>query len=443
MAIAQRLQTLSRRPEARHAGLLISGSMAAQVALLATAPLLARLFPPQDFGIFSLMLIVSTIGGSIGGLCYEVAVILPRSRLAAVSLYRLAFLLSLLTPFLTVGLVALVQHLLPGLMGAPRDVLFYVYCIAGAALTAQLNLLGYGHSRAEQYEPVSVNKLTQALLPALAQIGLALIGMTGQGLMLGRVLGLWASAAWLSRGLPSGYRPRDLFRARPAALWTVARTYRDFLTHVPRQLLVRGSSMLPAALLLGTYGPTVAGLYFFAQRLIERPGMLLGDSLTRVPMKQFAKRVHAGRKLTRAALLYTAAVSAPVLLGVALLTAIAHPLFRIVFGPQWEGAADYALVLAGWAAIRMISLPMGTIPTVLRKQKLSFWMDAAFALRVLLIPALAAHGAGPLTAIGAFCGVSVVYHLSIMALGWVVALRHDRTLQPAASVLVRTGETYV
>ena len=268
MAITETIKNLSRRPEARHAGTLVSGSMAAQLVLLATAPVLARLFPPEAFGLFSLMLVVSTIGGSVGGLCYDVAVILPRARRTALALFRLAFLLSLVTPFLVVGLLALVQFLFPTLLGGVMRLDFYLYCLAGTALTIQINMLGHGHSLAAQYGPVSVNKITQTLLPALAQIGLALIGLVGQGLMLGRVLGLLASQAWLTRGLPAGFRLRDIVQARPRPLLAVARGYRDFLLHVPRQFLVRGATMLPAALLLGAYGPTSAGLYFFAQRLI-------------------------------------------------------------------------------------------------------------------------------------------------------------------------------
>ena len=87
--IAQKLLKLSRRPEARHVGILTSGSVAAQVALVVTAPLLSRLFSPAAFGVFSLMLTISTIGGAIGGLCYEVAVVLPRSRRIAAALYWL------------------------------------------------------------------------------------------------------------------------------------------------------------------------------------------------------------------------------------------------------------------------------------------------------------------------------------------------------------------
>jgi len=217
--IAQKFLRLSRRPEARHVGILTSGSIAAQVVLLATTPWLSRLFAPESFGLFSLMLSISTIGGAVGGLCYEVAVILPRSRRAALSLYRLAFVLSLVIPCLVTGLLALVQHLFPQLLGRTLTADFYLYCLAGTALTTQINVLCYGHSRAGQYGPISVNKITQTLLPAAIQIGLAYLGMAADGLMLGRVLGLLGSEAWLARKLPQGYRLRDMCRA---SFWCAA-----------------------------------------------------------------------------------------------------------------------------------------------------------------------------------------------------------------------------
>jgi O-antigen/teichoic acid export membrane protein len=195
-------------------------------------------------------------------------------------------------------------------------------------------------------------------------------------------------------------------------------------------LLVRGATMLPAALILGSYGPTAAGLYFFAARLIERPGMLLGDSLTRVPMRQFAARVQERKKLTRSALLYTAVMGAPVVGGVVLLALIAHPLFRIVFGARWEDAADYSVILAWWAAVRLTSLPLATLTTVLRVQKLSFYIDALFAARVVIIPILAHHHVGALVAVSAFCGLSIVYHLIIVGVGVWAAMRYDRALAP-------------
>jgi O-antigen/teichoic acid export membrane protein len=447
-AIAQRLLKLSRCPEARHVGILTSGSVAAQVALVVTAPLLSRLFSPAAFGVFSLMLTISTIGGAIGGLCYEVAVVLPRSRRVAAALYWLAFYLSFVTPVVIIGLVALVQHIFPHILGRLLPADFYYYCFAGTTLTTLVNVLSYAHSRAAQYTAVSVSKFSQTVLPAIAQIVLAYIGMGAEGLLLGRVVGMAGSVLWLGQKLPHGFRLRDFTKSRFASLLIAGRNYRDFLLQVPRQLLVRGATMLPAALILGSYGPTAAGLYFFAGRLIERPGMLLGDSLTRVPMRQFATRVQQRKKLTRMALLYTAVMGAPVIGGVVLLALVAHPLFRIVFGTRWEAAADYSVILAWWVGVRLTSLPMATLTTVLRVQKLSFYVDALFSLRVVVIPILARHHVHALGAVSAYCGLSIVYHLIIVAIGIWAAMRYDRALAPLVSATepfnpIPTGETYV
>jgi len=445
--IRQRLLKLSRRPEARHVGILTSGSIAAQVALVVTAPLLSRLFSPAAFGVFSLMLTISTIGGAIGGLCYEVAVVLPRSRRVATALYWLAFYLSFFTPAVIIGAVALVQHVFPHILGRLLPADFYYYCFAGTTLTTLVNVLSYAHSRAMQYTAVSVSKFSQTIFPAIAQIALAYVGMGSEGLLLGRVLGMGGSILWLCHKLPLGFRMRDIVHQPLAPLFVAGRSYRDFLLQVPRQLLVRGSTMLPAALILGSYGATAAGLYFFAARLIERPGMLLGDSLTRVPMRQFAARVQERKKLTRMALAYTAVMGAPVIGGVVLLALIAHPLFRIVFGVRWEDAADYSVILAWWAAVRLTSLPMATLTTVLRVQKLSFYVDAFFSLRVVIIPFLAHHHVGALAAVSAFCGLSVLYHLIIVGVGIWSAMRYDRALGPLKHANenfapIPTGESY-
>jgi O-antigen/teichoic acid export membrane protein len=444
-AIAQKFLRLSRRPEARHVGILTSGSFAAQIALVATAPLLSRLFSPAAFGVYSLMLTISTIGGAIGGLCYEVAVILPRSRRTALGLYWLAFYLSFVTPIVVIGLVCGIQLIVPRIFGRPLPADFYYYCYVGTTLTTLVNVLSYAHSRAMQFGPVSVSKFSQTSLPALAQIGLAFVGMSGEGLLLGRVLGMSGCLVWLTRKLPNGFRLRDAARISSTQIFAAGRNYRDFLLQVPRQLLVRSGTALPAALMLGSYGPTVAGLYFFATRLVERPGMLLGDSLTRVPMRQFADRVQQRKTLTRVALLYTAVMGLPVIGGVVLLALTAHPLFRIFLGARWEVAADYAVVLASWAAIRLTSLPMATLTTVLRVQKASFYVDALFSLRVAIIPFLAHYHYSSITAVSAFCGLSIIYHLLIVAVGLRAAMRYDRALAPSAPAplhIVPAGETY-
>ena len=81
--------------------------------------------------------------------------------------------------------------------------------------------------------------------------------------------------------------------------------------------------------------------------------------------------------------------------------------------------------------------------TVLRVQKVSFWVDAVFAARVAIIPIMAAHHASALMAVGAFCALSVFYHLIVVVLGLVVAMRYDRGLIPEARPFMQAGEIHV
>jgi len=60
----------------------------------------------------------------------------------------------------------------------------------------------------------------------------------------------------------------------------------------------------------------------------------------------------------------------------------------------------------------------------------------------MVIPLMAAHHFSALAAVAAFCGLSVIYHLVIVAIGLFAALRYDRALTPNPVGFVRTGESY-
>ncbi len=385
--------------------------MIAQLVLLATTPWLSRLFAPESFGHFALMLTISTIGGSIGGLCYEAAVMLPRSRRTAQALYRLAFLLSLVVPFLMVGLLAAVQHLFPRLLGQMLSADFYVYCLLGTVLTTQINILCSGHSRAGQYRPVATNKVTRTLLPAGAQIALAYLGLAAEGLMLGRVLGLLGSEALLTRKLPRGYRLRDMAKARLASMAAVRRSYKGLSVAGAAPVVGARRHHAAGGAVAGLLWPDGRGLLFLRPTLDRAARHVAGDSLTRVPMKT-VRGAGAGAQAAgpRGVALYighrNAGGAGHRLAGAGRASSVPHHVWRAL-GARRRLCPDPGGLGGGTARL----LPMATLTTVLRVQKMSFWVDALFSARVLVIPFLASQQASALVAVGAFCGLSVIYHL--------------------------------
>lgn len=433
MSLLAKLKRLGQRDVVRHAGLLTGGTMLAQVITLAATPLLTRLYGPEQFGLLGLLMNIATMGGSVGALCYEFAILQPRSERMAKAVFALTLWLSGLGSLLAMLIVAGFEVWRPGVFGRRLDVWFYLFCFVGVLTTVHLNAFGYALSRKSLFRPVAVSKINQSLLPVTGQLGFGFLRNVDLGLMAGRTLGLIGTNLWLQRSLPVGYRVRDAVRADWRAVWTAAKRYKDYILHVPRQLLMRGATTAPPILLVAFFGPVAGGFFFFAQRIVERPGMMLGDALTRLPLKQFSDVAAKRRPLLRPTLLYSLVCGVPVMAGCVVLALIARPVVPVLFGREWTPAADYAIILGLWAAVRLSTLPMATVITVLRVQKASLVLDSVFFLRILAIPWAAMNDRSALWAVAAYCAISVIYHAAVFALGLWAVVRHDRGLKAATA----------
>ncbi|MDX2236158.1 MAG: oligosaccharide flippase family protein [Hyphomonadaceae bacterium] len=431
--IGQRLASALRSDDARHAGLLIGATTLGQVVLLGTMPILARLFPPAEWGALVTLTALATVGASVSALCYDSAIVLPRSERAARALFALSARLIVVTSACG-GLAAFAALLaMPAAFGGGHAAVFalgfFVYTLAGGAISA----LGHALGRGKRYRPIALSKITQTAGPSLAQVAAGVAGYLGShGLVAGRGLGLIGAAGLMAAAAPPGYRLAGAIRARRVDVAAAARMYRDVILQVPRQLLVRGATALPALFMVASYGAAAGALFFFAQRLVERPGALLGDTLSRLPMRRFAQLRAERKPLLRAALAWTAMIAAPIIAGVALTAALADQIVALLFGPAWMEAGGYVVVMSLWAGARLSAMPLTTLIFVLRRHKAGLTLDGVFSLRALAIPTTAFVGGDALTALSIFTGLSVLYHALHVANGVRAARRHDRALHSKA-----------
>ncbi len=422
---------VARRPDVRQASVTTLGTFAAQIVLLATTPVLSRIYTPEAFGHLAVLLSVATIGGSVASLCYHFVIFLPKRSRVAAAVYRLNIYLSFVGSAICTAIFAAFiffssqQHT----VASPLDLLLVYLAVL---LTAHFGTLGNVESRLDQYWSIALSKLNNSLAPALAQIALGFAGLLDHGLMIGRVLGQFVAVGLMHRDMPAGFRVRDLLRPRWRELRLVACRYRDAPLHVPRVIAVRAASSLPATLFLMFYGATLAGLYFMAERLVERPGALLSDTLLRLPIKLFAERVRKRQPLARAALLYTFACAGLVLPPVLLLVTLGPWIIRVLLGPAWAGTEQFVVILAVAAGLRMASLPMTALVPVLRIHTWSMFIDFAFFFRIFLIPLAAVKGFSAVIALSALASVSVCYYVLIGVISHSAARRYDRSLSSSS-----------
>ncbi len=430
-ALARMKRWFSGRKELRYAGLVTLATLAAQIMLFVTAPLLARIYTPTDFGHLTLLLTSSTIGGSVASFCYHFVILLPSSNRAAAAAYRLSMYASLLGSALATAIYWLIVPTDSRAFGSMPLWADLALIYTGILSTSIFNILGTVHSRASQYNSVALSKFNISLFPTFTQITLGFIGFKSAGLQLGRLFGVITTCIVMSLNLPKGFTIQSLFKVRFAEIRSVAWRYRDSIMHVPRELLMRAGTGLPPALLLANYDAAAAGFFFFAERLVERPGLLLSDALTRIPMKIFAENLQKKKPVVKLALIYTVLCTVIVATGISIIIFGGRWLFGILFGSAWVDAADYATALAIGAGVRVSILPVAALVPVFRIQRFVVFLDAFFFTRVLVIPAAAMLGYSAVFAVGCFAGLTVIYNLATFTIAIIAGIRYEKSLKPA------------
>lgn len=150
------------------------------------------------------------------------------------------------------------------------------------------------------------------------------------------------------------------------------------------------------------HGPTILGLFQFAQRLIDESANLVQTFVIRFGLSLFAALERAGRDPTEAFLKATrliAAVAVPIFTGLAL---VMPDLIGIFFAAKWQPAVIVAQVAAlGW----VVSFPRSLVGAVLRARGRQAGLVGYSALSCVLTVAAALMTGG--------------HGLLIIALAWI------------------------
>ncbi|HEV7368004.1 oligosaccharide flippase family protein [Arenibaculum sp.] len=423
---------LARAPFLRNVAVLASGTAVAQVLTILAYPILMRLFSPAQFGLFALFGAIVMTVTVVAGLRYELAIVIARTETEAANLLALAMTMTLVMAAASGLAFALGGDALMAAFGTER--LGWLLALLPVSIFAfgSYSVLSFWATRQQYYSRLSVSNVCRSVGVAAAQIGLGLARTGAAGLIVGQILGqLFAVGTLLGQILK-----RDWRRIRPQLSWREMRraawVHREFpIYNAPAGLLNSTTITVPSILLATLFGAGVAGLYWFAYRLLEMPMTLLGDATRRVFYQRATELSHSNRELgdlfvrTSGALGLLAAVPSAVLL-------VAGPwLFEIVFGAAWREAGAYMQWLVVWWFLRFASLPATMLVPLLGLQRVFLVLEVVTLVPRLLVFPVAAVYADAYAAIAAYSLVGVAFHAVAMLVVWRSVRLNDARLRGA------------
>jgi O-antigen/teichoic acid export membrane protein len=416
---------------------MMTGTTLAQVIPISVAPLLTRLYTPAEFGAFALFMALATLASIPATARYDMAIVLPESNEDAIDVLVLCLLLTAGLSLVSLLLVLACPQFIARMLeqsGVPS----WLYWLPVMILTLGSTLaLGSWLNRSREYRNLAVNSIVLHGATALSSIALGASRLTGQGLMLGRMLGQAAACVALAYHATRTLPLRRL-RVRPKNLAAVARRYRQFpLYSVPYSFIAAFSREFPVIAFFSFGMPEAAGFFGLARNVMYLPMGFLSASLGQVFYREAAEQFGDPRleSLANDLVARIAALFTPPFV---LLAFWAPDLFAFAFGERWREAGTYAALFAPAAYLYLFSGWADRIFVVAQKQQVSLYIQLSFdlALVAALIGTLTIGGTA-LYGVAVITAISVGYHLTYMYMVYRTAGFHLRALSAIA------GKTFV
>jgi O-antigen/teichoic acid export membrane protein len=412
----------------RSISVLVGGTMGAQALTLLAAPLLTRIYSPDDFGLLAVFTSMLAIALLVGSLRYDIAIPIPEDNIEATNLVVLSFILILFNTILIAVSVLFMSKPIADVLGLPVLASYLWLLPLGVLLGGTYGIFSQWSIRMKCFGVIASTRIWQSFISLVIQFSFFKFG--GVGLLLASVAGKSVGAAKL-------VRPK--FReASWAGIRKAAKRYRRFPIYSTPAGLARVLGVeLPSLLLVATFSPAAAGLYALTNRVLGVPANLIGGAVSQVFVSSAADAYRNGSLAPLVKELHAkmAQIGLPFMF---LLIMLGPELFGFVFGEDWRQAGEFACWMAPWLYLVFISSPITTVTAVLERQKQGmFFHFSLLAFRVMALYVGISTGDLTITII-IFAVVNAIWRLVFLL--WLYVLSGNRISSFAVDSLVASAK---
>lgn len=407
--------------------MLSGGTGVAQLIALAVLPLLTRIYSPEDFGILTLFISITTMLSVFTSFNFELMIMLSRTHRSASQLIWLILTLSSAVAVVITLIAVFFRHRISEFLGAPQlaDWLFALPALM--VCTSSYQALRYWKMRLSQFAVVSRSMVARSLTFAVSAPLFGFIPFAprqGCALLMAFILSEFVKTAVLVKNL----RYRELSPANRTRMGAVGRR------HGPMALTTALSTWMglvydrvPDFMISSFFGASTLGLYGMVERIVAAPSRLVSKAIGDV-YRQRASVLHRSQgqfdRLTLNTIAVTALISsAPFLLGIV----YAPKLTSLLLGAQWEVAGHYASILMVGEFFAFVMTPIDDAALIVGAKRFIFlWALGRLLLTFSLFPLLKS---GILDFTGLLWGI-VTIRIFMVSIYGAAAIQYARTGQP-------------
>ncbi|WP_304511568.1 lipopolysaccharide biosynthesis protein [Desulfobacula sp.] len=357
---------------------LVTGSVFAQGLGVLAAPIVARLFAPEAFGVATLFASITGIIGVVACLRYELAIMLPKTDEEAANLLGVSLFFVFIITGISVLIIFFAGDVIVNLLNSP-ELKKYLWLVPVAVFVGGISLpLNYWNSRTKHFGRLSIARIVSSVVAQTTKLGAGFAGFVSGGVLIGTgILGQVVSTFVL--GGQIWRDDRRLFKSniRWEKMIAGLKRHKKFpIYNTWSALLNTASQQLPAIMLAFYFSPKIVGFYALGKTVLSMPMDMVGGAVAQV---FFQKASEAHTRTGNLSKVVEEVFKRLVSLGIfpiLLLTLIGEDLFIVAFGARWAEAGVYMQILGLWIFFQFISSPISTLFAVLEKQHYGLFFNS-------------------------------------------------------------------
>ena len=352
----------------KNASQLISGTVAAQSIVILTAPIITRIYTPEDLGYLAIFVSITAIIGSLSTLRYEIAIPLAKDYIDSSSLLILTIIVNIIYTFLCSIFLILFSKPLLGLLNA-QILLNYLWVIPiGIFLGGLFRSFTYWALKEESFSDVAKTRIQQSSGMVIAQVLFGILNFGAFGLIIGYILGFFSGLIrliyfWFKTGVSF------ISKLRLKNIFSMAVVNKDLPLFSNWGAFINVIGLqLPIIMFASLFSPYLAGLYMLAQRVANAPVQLVAESVGKAFYISSIKHKRQQLLLPLVEIVFRALLRISIL-PFLLLSLIAPSLFSLVFGSEWLEAGIYLQLMIIWLLASFIFVPLMTLFATLDRHR--------------------------------------------------------------------------
>ncbi len=351
---------------------LMSGTLIAQIVMLAFMPILTRLYTPSEFGIYSLFFSIAGIFGMVSSLKYDQAIMLPKTDKDAQALVFLSVLIILgIISLITLGLFLFNDYFIHYFSGLVDVVWLLPVSIL---LTGLLQIFNAFSSRNQFYKKLATVRVANSLTIVGFQ-GLSRSLFRIDGLIIGKMFADLVSLFLLLRfhlknqtlQLRSLSKRRLLANAKRHNHFPKYQSFTVFLNAL--------SQSIPVLLFASLYSAEIAGFYALTVQMLQAPIGLIGGSTREVYYQRASKMFAAGENILGLYVKTTMGLLKIFIIPFVTIAIFGGYLFTFFFGNEWSHSGAMAQILILWFLFLFINPPSVITYSILKLQKVQMILE--------------------------------------------------------------------